>query len=334
MKKLLVIISALMLAACAAPPANQPAPTANTNSAETPASATLSEADAIAKEKASWAALQKKDLDGFASMLDSDYIEVGDESASDKAAVLDYLKDLEITDVSFSDWKFMPIDNDAVLVTYNVTIKGSYKGKEVPPGPYRASAAWVNRAGKWLGIYYQETLAKKSIVPPMPATTPTAKNTPSPAAKTAEVITAEDPVSSEKLAWDALKRKDYDTFASFLDDAQIEVEPDGVFDKAGTLKGVRMFDASKYELTDFKTVSFDSDASLVTYVVKPLSPKEPLERSSTIWVKRNGKWRALFHQGTPASATSATAKASPSPSSSSSPKTSPSPVAKPPIKKP
>jgi hypothetical protein len=294
--------------------------------------APLSEAEAIAKEKAAWAALQKKDLDAFANMLASDYVEVGDESTSDKAAVLDYLKDLEISDASFSDWKFIPIDKDAVLLTYSVTIKGSYKGKEVPPGPYRASGAWVNRAGKWLAIYYQETLARKSPMPPVPAATATAKNSPSPPAKTAEAATAEDPVTSEKMAWDALKRKDYDAFASFLDDAQIEVEADGVYDKAGTLKGVRMFDASKYELSDFKTVSFDSDASLVTYVVKPLSPKEPLERHSTIWVKRNGKWRSLFHQGTPATPSLGDAKVSPTPSPS--PKASPSPVAKAPVKKP
>ena len=144
----------------------------------------------------------------------------------------------------------------------------------------------------------------------MPASTPTAKTAASPA-KTAEATTADDPVTSEKLAWDALKRKDYDAFASFLDDAQIEVEADGVYDKAGTLKGVRMFDASKFELSDFKIVSFDSDASLVTYVVKPSTPKASLERHSTIWVKRNGKWRALFHQGTPARPGSGADKGSP-----------------------
>ena len=68
-------------------------------------------------------------------MLASDYIEVGDESASDKTAVLDYLKDLEISDATYSDWKVMPIDKDAVLLTYNVTIKGSYKGRKFRPVP-------------------------------------------------------------------------------------------------------------------------------------------------------------------------------------------------------
>jgi hypothetical protein len=318
MKKLLVIISALIVAAaCAAPSTNRESMPANTNSAATSPTAALSEADAIAKEKATWAALEKKDMDAFANMLASDYVEVRDQ-VYDKASDLEDLKNLELSSADFSDWKVTNIDKDAVLLMYNVTVKATTKGQEVPPGPYRASSVWVNRDGKWLAAYYQETLARTAPPPPPPVNTP-AKSSASPAAKAADVTAAADPVAREKMVWDALKRKDYDTFASFLDEAQMEVEADGVTDKAGTLKGVHMFDASKWELSDFKTASFDSDASLVTYLVKSTDPKVPQERHSTIWVRRDGKWRALFHQGTPAmpsapeSAASPAAHASPSP---------------------
>ena len=40
----------------------------------------------------------------------------------------------------------LPIDNDAAIITYNTTLKATYKGKEVPPGPYHSAGAWVNRA--------------------------------------------------------------------------------------------------------------------------------------------------------------------------------------------
>lgn len=306
MKKLLVIVSALIVAAaCAAPPTT---PTANTNSAATPSTTSLSEADAIAKEKATWAALEKKDMTTFASMLASDYVEVRDK-VYDKASVLEDLKTLDLANATFSDWKVINIDKDAVLLTYNATIKATSKGKEVPPGPYRSSAVWVNRDGKWVANYYQETLAKTAPSQPTASSTP-AKSSASPAAKAAEVTAPADPVAREKMVWDALKRKDYDSFASFLDDAQIEVEADGVYDRAGTLKGVRMFDASKWEQSDFKTVNFDSDAMLVTYLVKSSDPKVPQERHTTIWIKRDGKWKALFHQGTPAN-TSPQASTSP-----------------------
>lgn len=331
MKKIFVIVSLLIVAAaCAAPPTNQSAPSANTNSAETSA-ATMTEADAIAKEKAVWATLEKKDYDAFGNMLTSDYIEVGDDGVFDKAGIVAELKDFTVADTKFSDWKMLPIDKDAVILMYDVSFKGTFKGQEVPPGPYRASAVWVNRDGKWLDAYYQQTLAKTSPMPPPPANTPAAKSSASPA-KTAEASTSADLVANEKLVWDALKRKDYDAFAAFLDSAQVQVGAEGVYDKAGTLKGVHMFDASKFELSDFKTVKFDSDASLVTYVAKPSGPKAVQERHSTIWVNRGGKWRALFHQDTPAM-TAPKASVSPSPKAAASPAAKSSPATKAPAKK-
>ncbi|HAF13401.1 MAG TPA: hypothetical protein DCK93_14015 [Blastocatellia bacterium] len=331
MKKILALLSLLIIAAaCAAPPTNrEAASSANTNLAETASTATITEANAIANEKAVWATLEKKDYAAFGNMLTSDYIEVGDDNAYDKPGIINYLKDLDISGTTFSDWKLMPIDKDAVILMYNVNVKGTFKGQEVPPGPYRASSAWVNRGGKWQAIYYQETLASSSPPPP-PASSPAAKNAASPAKKTA-VVPGDDPVVNEKLAWEAIKRKDYDTFASFLDSNQVEVEADGVYDKAGTLKGVTMVDASKSEQSDFKTVKVDSVARLVTYLVTIPGAKPDKERHSTIWVNRGGKWLALFHQGTPVMPPATTT--APKGAASPSPKAAVSPAVKAPAKK-
>lgn len=297
MKKILVLVSVLIVvAACAAPPTNQPTPSTSTNRESTSSAALLTEAEAIVKEKAIWDMLKKKDYDLFAKMLTADYMEVGADGVYDRAGIVNYLKDLEFTDATFSDWKLLPIDKDAALLIYSLTLKGKFKGEDIPPGPYRVGSAWINRDGKWQAIFYQETLAQKAPPPPPAAT---ATSSASPAAKTSDVTIPADPIEREKAVWDALKRKDYEAFASFLDSAQVEVEPDGVYDKAGTLKGVRTFDASKAELSDFKTLKFDEDASLVTYVVTIPGAKPPKERSSTLWVNRGGKWQALYHQGTP-----------------------------------
>ena len=77
----------------------------------------------------------------------------------------------------------------------------------------------------------------------------------------------------------------------------VEVERDAVYDKAGAVKGAAMFDASKAELSEWKTVKIDSETALDSYLVK--IPGAPRERHSSIWVNRNGKWLGLFHQGTP-----------------------------------
>ena len=108
-----------------------------------------------------------------------------------------------------------------------------------------------------------------------------------------------DPVANEKLVWDALKSKNYDAFAAYLAPNAMEIEAGGVFDKSGSVKGVSMFDASKAELSDWKTVKFDNDASLVTYVVKTPGMNPDQARHSTVWANRDGKWLAMFHQGTP-----------------------------------
>ena len=115
----------------------------------------------------------------------------------------------------------------------------------------------------------------------------------------AQASTGADPIANEKMVWDALKSKNFDAFAALLASDSLEVEPEGVHDKAGSVKTVSQFDASKAALSDWKVVKFDDDASLVTYLVKIPGSAPDGERHSTIWIDRGGKWLALFHHGTP-----------------------------------
>ena len=330
MKKFVVFFAVVVMAAACAPAPENTATAPNVNgnvnanvsATESKSNAPLSEADAIAKEKATWDAIKKEDWTGFGDMLASDYIEIGNEAVYDKNGILTMVKDLKISDVEFSDWKSLPIDSDATILTYNVNLKATHKGQPMPAGPYRATAAWVNRGGKWVALYYQETLAKAA---PSPAPSPGASMKPSAspqmkpgASPTSTMAMAgSDPEVNEKMVWDAIKAKNSDAFASFLAPEFVEVEADGVYDKAGSVKSITMFDASKAVLSDWKTVKIDNDASLVTYVVKLPSPIGT-ERHSSIWASRSGKWLALFHQGTPASPAK-TMTASPSPKMAASP---------------
>jgi len=324
MKKLLVFVCFLVLVAACTPVANENTSNANKGT-ETKAMAPPSEADMIAKEKAAWDAFRRKDADGFKKMLAADYIEVLDSGTMTGDAAIAGMKDFEISDVTFADWKMTTIDKDAALLTYTVKVKGSYKGNAVPEGPYHEASAYVNRNGEWLTIYYQETLAHpEQPMPPPPAKEGT-KATASPMASPGE--TGPDAAANEKLVWDSIKSKNYDAFASYLASDSIEIEAMGVYNKEASVKGVQMFDASKAELSEFKTVKFDDDASLVTYKVHIPGEKPDTEYHSTIWVKRDNKWQALFHMGTPAgSATGApmaSPMASPKASMMASPKAAP-----------
>jgi hypothetical protein len=314
MKKILALVSFLVVAAaCSNQPITNSNMASNANTASKPVLLPVSEADMIAKEKAVWDTLKKKDYDAFGNSLASDYIEVTEEGVFDKAGIIAEIKDFNLTDATFSDWKMLPIDNDAVIIAYTTTIKGTFKAETVPPGPYRTAAAWVSRDGKWQAIYYQQTRITPPPPPPPPAKgSPPGKAAASPAAKPAE--TGPDPIADEKIVWDAFKSKNYEAFAALLAPEFLELESYAVFDKAGAVKGVTEFDAAKFELSDWKPVTIDNDASLVTYLVTPTDPKWTPERHSSIWVSRNGKWLALFHMGTPV------AKRAAKPAAKSSPK--------------
>lgn len=312
MKKYLALATFLMIVAAAAcskePVANAPATNANTATAKT--SPPLSEADATAREKATWENIKKKDLDGFASMLATDYLEIGGDGMFDKEGIVANLKDLNLEDATFSDWKYLPIDKDAVILTYDVTLKGTYRKQTVPPGPYHAGSVWVNKDGKWVTAYYQETLAAK---PPAtksapPAASPAASRS---AAGSTSTPTGPDPIANEKLVWDAIKNKNYDQFGAFLAADSIEVDGDGTHDKTGSIKGVSSVDLSKTELSEWKSTKFDADAALVTYIVTMPGPKPGKQRHSTIWVNRDGKWQALYHQSTPLTPAAVAAAAKP-----------------------
>lgn len=312
MKKIIVFVSLLLLAwACSTtPPGNKDvASNANTTNAnkgpETKSTGAVSEADIIAKEKSAWDAIKKKDWDGFGKMLASDYLEVLDDGVHDKAASLASIKEFELTDVTYADWKMLPIDKDAVIITYTTTVKGTYKGEAVPPGPYREAAAYVNRNGEWVEIFYQETLSRPPAAKPSPATAP------APAAKPATLpATGPDPVANEKIVWDSFKAKNWDGFASLLVNEFLEIEADGVYNKTASVKALSDggMDVSKFQLGDWKSLKFDSDAALVTYTVTIPGPKPEKEYHSSIWVNRDGKWLAMFHQGTPAGAPAPPAK--------------------------
>ncbi len=299
MKKTLTLVLALIvLAACAAPPTNRDGAVDTNRNANRAADAApaITEADAIAKEKAIWDAIKTKDYAGFEGMLADNFVEVLSEGVIDKAGSLAGVKQFEPSEINFSDWKFLSIDKDLFLVVYTVSVRGKFAGEEVPSDPVRSSSVWVNRGGKWLGAYHQECpVAKASPSPTNQAAAP--KATASPEAASATAVTGADPIANEKLVWDLLKSARYDAFADLLAPDFVEVEPDNVYDKASTVRGIRMFDASRAVLSDWKTYKLNDNTSLVVYAVKNVSASREGERHSTIWGNRNGKWLGVFHHG-------------------------------------
>ncbi|MDT4896745.1 MAG: hypothetical protein QOH25_1822 [Acidobacteriota bacterium] len=305
--KRIIVLASLLLAASACSPspapsnANAPTPPANTTTAVTPSpAATPSDSGAVAKEKEIWDNIKKKDPNAFAAMLAEDFVYVSNDGVYDKAGTVNGIKQIEATDITLSDWKTVTLNKDAAVVTYTVDMKGTSGGQPIPPGAMRAGSLWVNRGGNWVGVFHQDTPVEEPPTKPAESTKPAAKPTATAPAqsKPAEAV-SDDPVAREKQVWDAIKKKDYDRFASFLAEDQIEVFGWGVNDKAGSVNGVKEADLSKAVLSDFKATKISDDVAIVTYMVKGSGDLSPSgARASTIWVKRDGKWLAVYHHDT------------------------------------
>jgi ketosteroid isomerase-like protein len=66
------------------------------------------------------------------------------------------LKDLKLTEYAAGKVTVKLLGKDAALVTYPLTLKGTFQGKAVPARNF-ASAVWVRREGRWREAFYQET---------------------------------------------------------------------------------------------------------------------------------------------------------------------------------
>ncbi len=126
---ILIFVAALIAAACAAPSTNQQVTPANSNTAATKPAATITEADAMAKEKEIWAAFEKKDYASFTAMLADDLINVAPEAVYNKVESVKSVSGFVPSDVTFADWKFLPVDKDTGVIVYSVKFKGTVNGE-------------------------------------------------------------------------------------------------------------------------------------------------------------------------------------------------------------
>lgn len=316
--KRLIALAALLCAASACTTTTENANTAvnanaNTNATATPTPAGVSQADIEAKEHQIWDAIKAKSWDAFAGMLSDDFVYVTGDGQSNKAQMLDALKKYDLTEYTFSDVRFVKVDDDLAIIAYTSTEKSSYDGKPTSAKPLRNSSAWVRKGGQWVAALHQETEVMEMPGGAGGANSNSAAgsnsnmsansnasnvNSNSNASASPMAAEASDPIDKEKKVWEEFKAKDYAAFSTDLADEFIEVEPEGVFTKAASIDALKQMDASKYTLSDWKETKIDADASIVTYRVKSADGKEEAYHT-TVWAKRGERWWAFLHQGTP-----------------------------------
>ena len=75
---------------------------------------------------------------------------------SNRADQLKVLTEFKISSYEIEGLKVKALTDGAALASFRASIKGTYKGKEVP-SPVQVMEVWIKRDGKWLQASYQET---------------------------------------------------------------------------------------------------------------------------------------------------------------------------------
>lgn len=144
--------------------------------------------------------------------------------------------------------------------------------------------------------------ASVSFSQPTPSASPSPK--PKPAMSKAQI--QKTLIASEKKLWEAFKNKDPKPFKTTLSADSVGVGEMGVQSKADLLKEITSggCDIKSFSLSDFKLTTIDGNAAVLTYkgVTEGTCGGKaiPTVWSSTVYVRRGGKWLAVAHQETPA----------------------------------
>ena len=99
----------------------------------------------------------KKDLDTMKRLMTDDHLAIlASGVRQTKAEHLKTLPDLQLTEYTMHEVKTTQPAKGVVIVTYRGSIKGTYKGKELPAS-VMVTSTWVDRNGQWAEVLYQET---------------------------------------------------------------------------------------------------------------------------------------------------------------------------------
>ena len=115
------------------------------------------EAKIIDLEKSGWMAWKNKDAEWFKSNTTEEFLSINSEGISDKAQVVKSTPiDCNVNSFSLDNFKFVILNDNAVLLTYTAMQDGECGGKKLTT-KIRASVNYVKRNGKWLEALYMET---------------------------------------------------------------------------------------------------------------------------------------------------------------------------------
>jgi hypothetical protein len=113
----------------------------------------------VAKEREGLDALKAGNLEQFGNLTADDAVLVDAQGPASKAQVMKNVAGFNLTDYSMEDVRFVPLSAKSGLITYKISEKGVSHGKEFAAQAY-VSSIWMDREGKWICLFSQETAAR------------------------------------------------------------------------------------------------------------------------------------------------------------------------------
>jgi hypothetical protein len=123
--------------------------------AQQPSPTTIS-SQVLNLEKLAWELAKKRDSATLGKLLAEDYTEIIDDGVFDKANLLAYLKDVTLSRYSLTGFKVKKLAPNAVLLVYQASEVGEYKGSGFQADNNVASL-WIKRGKAWQNVLFQET---------------------------------------------------------------------------------------------------------------------------------------------------------------------------------
>ncbi|BBL67206.1 nuclear transport factor 2 family protein [Methanoculleus chikugoensis] len=104
----------------------------------------------------------------------------------------------------------------------------------------------------------------------------------------------------EKRAWEAADTRNVEFYRDYLAPEALVVSPRGILDREGILRDLveNPNELPEYAIMDPRVVPLGEESAVLAYTV---SFGGQILFVSTVYARAEGRWRAAFHQRTPAS---------------------------------
>jgi uncharacterized protein (TIGR02246 family) len=103
-------------------------------------------------------AFEKQDAEAIRRLTTPDHVAVTPyyNGPATRDEQIKTLSEFKLKEYTSGDIKVRMLSADVALITYQLVMKGTYKGKELA-AKSQAAAVWVKKGGQWREAFYQET---------------------------------------------------------------------------------------------------------------------------------------------------------------------------------